>query len=73
MLHISGIIHHMIVIYGRLCKIIISPGVFQNIDFFGCYGGKRAKNGPKLQKIVSVMFHISGTIHHMIVIYGSHV
>ena len=31
------------------------------------------KNYIKTQKIVSVMLHISGTIHHMIVIYGTHV
>ena len=35
--------------------------------------GKRAKNGQKWQKILSVMLHISGAIHHMIVIYGIHV
>ena len=46
---------------------------FQNFDFSGCQGGKCAKNGPKLQKILSIALHISGTIHHMIVIYGPHV
>ena len=33
--------------------------IFQNFDFAGCYGGKRAKNGPKWQSILSVMLHIS--------------
>ena len=28
-----------------------------------------AKNGPKGQKILSIALAISGTIHHMIVIY----
>ena len=57
-----------------LCKVMISPGIlfsfFQNFNFSGCYRGKRAKNGPKWQKILSVAQHISGTMHHMIVTYG---
>ena len=56
-----------------MCKIIIFSGVFfsifQNFDFSGC---KRAKNSPKLQKILSVALHISVTIHRMTVIYGTH-
>ena len=32
--------------------------------------GKRAKNGPNQQKILPVVLHISGTIDHMIVVYG---
>ena len=35
-------------------------------------GGKRSKNGPKWQKILSVSLHISGTMHHLIVIFGKH-
>ena len=31
------------------------------------------KNGPKWQKFMSIMLHIIGTIHHTIVIYGTHV
>ena len=31
------------------------------------------KNGPKLQKILSNAFNISGTIYQMIIIYGTHV
>ena len=58
----------------HICKIIISPGVFFSFPkfwFFRLLGrGKKAKNGPKWQKILSAMLHISGTIHHMIVIYG---
>ena len=51
---------------------MISPGLFsfyQNFEFLGCSGGKRAKNGPKWQKIMSVALHIWGTVHHMTVIY----
>ena len=44
--------------------------LFQNFDFPGCYGNKKAKNGPRWQNILFVALHISGTIHHMIVIYG---
>ena len=36
-------------------------------------GSKRTKHGPKWQKILSVMLHISETIHHMIFIYGTRV
>ena len=32
-LHISGTIHHMIIIYGQMCKMIISPGVFSMLKF----------------------------------------
>ena len=30
-----------------------------------------AQNGPKRQKIMPAIFHISGNIHHMIVIFGT--
>ena len=46
---------------------------FQSFDFLGRWGGKRAKNGSKMTKILPVALHISGTIHHMIVIYATHV
>ena len=39
--------------------------------FWVINGVKRAKIGPKWQKLVSVGLHISGAIHHMIVIYGT--
>ena len=35
-------------------------------------GGERAKNSPKWQKILSITLHISGTMHLMTVIYGTH-
>ena len=60
----------------HMCTMIISPGVFfifAKFWFFGLLGCKRSKNGPKWQKILSVVLRISGTIHHMIVIYGANV
>ena len=40
----------------QMCKVIISPGVFFNfkILIFRVVGAERAKNGPKLQKILPV-------------------
>ena len=35
-------------------------------------GFKRAKNSPKWQIIMSVVLHISGTMYHMVFIYGTH-
>ena len=59
----------------HMCKMIISPGFFFSFSkfwLFGLLGGKRAKNGPKWQKSLSIALHVSGTIHHMTVIYGTH-
>ena len=46
---------------------------FQNFDFsgFSWWGWGRAKNGSKWQQNLSVALDISGTIHHIIVIYGA--
>ena len=58
----------------HMCKMIISLGVFfifAKFLFFGLVGGKSAKSGPKSQNVLSITLHISGTIHHMIVIYGT--
>ena len=73
----------MMFIYGmHVCiKRIIYPDIFfiffQNFDFLeslgGQMGGEGSKNGLKWQKIMSVSLCISGTIHHMIVVYGTHV
>ena len=77
MLYISGTMHHMIVIYGTLkwnndifrwffhfFKILI---------FWIVREGRvvKAKNGLKWQKILSTRLHISGIIHHVIVICGT--
>ena len=52
--------------------------VFQYLRYAICkrgkgWGGKREKNGPKCQKFLCVAPYISGTIYHMIFIYGTHV
>ena len=39
----------------------------------GREGVKRAKNDSNWQKILTVSLRISGTAHHMIVIFGTHV
>ena len=46
---------------------------FLKILIFGVVSGQHAKNGPKWQKILPVVPYISGTIYHMIFIYGTHV
>ena len=46
--------------------------IFSKFWFSGLLGGNKAKNVPKWIKILSVALHISGTIHHMIFIYGTH-
>ena len=65
--------------YTCIYKRIIYPGIFF-IFFLLIFGiirgrgcGKRVKSGPKWQKTLSFSLCISGTIHHMIVIYGTHV
>ena len=30
---------------------------YKNVDFLGCYGDKRAKNGPKWQKIMFIVLY----------------
>ena len=46
---------------------------FKILIFWVVRGGKKAKNGPKWKKIMSVVLHISRNIHHMIFICGTHV
>ena len=85
-LGISGMIHHMIIIFvTHNCKMM-SPiffylFIFFSISskfwFFGLIGGSKGKNGPEWQKslcfCLSFVLYISGTRHHMILIYGKHV
>ena len=56
--------------------MMISPGaffIFCLFSFFGLLGGvKGQKMAQDDKKIMSVALHISGTIHHVIFIYGSH-
>ena len=54
----------------HMCKMIIFPGLFSSFSkfwYFRLLGGKRAKNGPKWQEILSAVFHISGVIHQSFV------
>ena len=56
---------------------MISQSVFffhfsKILIFWVVSGVKRAKNGPKWEKILSVMLHISGTIHHVNVSFVVH-
>ena len=51
---------------------------FQKFDLSACLGvrggeGNRGKNGPKLQKNLSVVPFVSETIYHMVFIYGTDV
>ena len=58
----------------HMCKRIISSGIFfiySKFWFLGSLGGKMAKNGPKGQKVLCLTF-LSGIVHHMIVIFGTH-
>ena len=60
----------------HLCKMMISPGVFFIFDFFifdGIKGVKEPKIAENDKNVLSVELHISGTIHHMILINGTHV
>ena len=60
----------------HMCNRIISPGflyLFQ-IYIFGINSGvKGQKMAQSDKKLCLVVFHISGSIHHMIVIFGAHV
>ena len=68
----------------HICKMIISSDFFLIYLLFfkfsfsgyigrGGVGGKRAKNGSDWQNILFVALNISGTMHHMIFIYGGNV
>ena len=78
-LHLYVMHHHQIIIF---CTHMYNDNIsrlffhfFQNFYFSGCQRGKRAKNSPKWETTitsVSVTHHISGTIHHLIIIFGTH-
>ena len=73
-LHVWETIHHMIVFYdthvwNNISRCFFS---FSKFRFFGLLGSKSVKNGAKWPEILSVTFHISGTIYHVTVIYGMH-
>ena len=57
-------------------KRIISPGVFLHffqILIFGINSGVKGQKMTQNDKKMSVALHISGRIHHMIVIFGTQV
>ena len=74
-LHISYILWLSFVI--RKCKMITSPGFlkfFSKFWFFGLLGESKSKKWPKMKKkLCCTAPYISGIIHHMILIYGTHV
>ena len=59
----------------HMCKMVISPGVFfhfHKIFIFQIVRGVKGQNLVQNNKKFSVTLQISGTIHHMNVIYGTH-
>ena len=57
-------------------KMIISSGVvliFQNFNILDCSRVKGQKKPKKAKKKLLLVINISGTIDHLIVIYGAHV
>ena len=57
-----------------MCKMMISPGIFfifLNILIFWVISGVKEHKMAQNDKTFCVALHISGTIHHMIVIYGT--
>ena len=60
----------------HMCKMIISPGFFfqffKIVIFWVVWRVERQKIVQNDKKILSVMLYISGTIHNMVVIYGTH-
>ena len=74
-LHIWGTVHHMIVIcVTQVWNDVISRQFlyFFKILIFRLLAGGRAKYGPKWQNIMSVSLRISGTVPHMIMVFGTH-
>ena len=65
----SGFLVHM-------CKIMTSPVgffIFSKFWFLGLLRGKRGENGSKWKKSMFVSLRISGTVHHMILIFVTYV
>ena len=77
-LHVSGTIHHIIVIFGTpFSNDNISMRFFQFFKILSFWfvrvvkGQKTVQNYKKFY-LLHFISHISGTIHHMTVIYGTH-
>ena len=64
-------------IFGTLDEMMISPGIFFMfsiffyIFIFWLLGAKGQKMAQEHKKTLSVAVDISGTLYHMIVIYGT--
>ena len=60
-----------------MCNRIISPGIFLHLFQIFIFVVSSEVKGQKMtqndKKIMSVVFHIAGSIHHMIVVFGIHV
>ena len=64
--------------FGTLDEMMISPGIFFScfqfffyIFIFWLLGAKGQKMAQEHKKTLSVAVDISGTLYHMIVIYGT--
>ena len=59
----------------RVCQVIICPGVFfhsfKTLILWVVSGEKGQKMAQNVKKIISVTLHMSGTIDHVIAIYGT--
>ena len=74
--HISEAVHHMIVIcVTQVWNDDISRVFFHffKILVFQFVSGVKGQKWPKMARILSIVLHISGTIHHKIFIYDTHV
>ena len=78
--HLCSISQESFIIWSWLVvhklNMMISLGVFFIFSkpwFFSLLGGSKGKKWLKTTKTLSVVPYISGTIHHMIVIFGAHV
>ena len=73
--HISGTVIHRIMIFGTLLlNDDISRLFFQFFEIFIFWAVSRVKGQKMAQddkKILSVALHVSRTIYHMVVIYGT--
>ena len=73
--HISGAKHRLIFIYGtRLSSDNMSRCFFpsfKTLILWVVSGEKGQKMAQNVKKIISVTLHMSGTIHHVIAIYGT--
>ena len=60
----------------HMCNWIISPGFFLHFFktfIFGVNSGIKEEKMAQNNKKLCVLFHISGSIHDMVVIFGTHV